>query len=248
MTVYLVGAGPGDPELLTVRAARLLSQADVVIHDRLVGDDILSLVRTDAICIDVGKVPGQPQKQHEINELLVANGRLYDTVVRLKGGDPFVFGRGGEEAQALAPAGIACELVPGITSAVAVPAIAGVPVTHRGVATSFTVVTGHRKAGEDDVNWRALAQTNGTIVILMGVSRRAEIAAELLAGGRSSDEPVAVISKGTQRGEYVAGTTLGQLGSVDIEPPSVIVVGPVAELDLFGRFCSEQKSSPVPAG
>lgn len=236
MTVFLVGAGPGDPDLLTVRAAKLLASADVVIYDRLVGPDILELIVDKALRIDVGKEPGGPQKQQEINELLIEYGRVHETVVRLKGGDPFVFGRGGEEAIELATAGIECELVPGITSAIAVPAVAGVPVTHRGMSTSFTVVTGHRMANEVDVNWHALGKTNGTIVILMGVSRRAEIAEQLLASGRPKSEPVAIIHRGTQEAQTVLATTLGSLGVAQVQPPSVIVIGPVAALDLFGTF------------
>jgi uroporphyrinogen III methyltransferase/synthase len=236
MTVYLVGAGPGDPELLTLRGAKLLTRADVVIYDRLVAAEILDLISEHAVRIDVGKVPGQPQKQDDINALLIEHGRLHDTVVRLKGGDPFVFGRGGEEALALAEAGVACEVVPGLSSSIAASAVAGVPVTHRGVATSFTVVTGHRMAGEADVDWDALGRVGGTIVVLMGVSRRAEIAERLLKSGRSFDEPVAVVHRGTQPQQTVLATTLEKLGKIDIEPPSVMIIGPVAGLNLFGCF------------
>jgi len=232
MTVYLVGAGPGDPELLTLRGARLLSSADVVVYDRLVSSEVLGFVPDSAIRIDVGKVPGQPQKQEEINQLLIEYGRVHPTVVRLKGGDPFVFGRGGEEVLALVDAGIPYEVVPGITSAIAAPAVAGIPVTHRGIATSFTVVTGHRMAGQDDVDWHALGRAGGTIVILMGVSRRAEIAEQLMASGRPFDEPVAIVHRGTQPEQSVTPTTLEKLASVEIEPPSVIVIGPVANLTL----------------
>jgi uroporphyrin-III C-methyltransferase len=230
MTVYLVGAGPGDPELLTLRGARLLGQADVVVYDRLVASEVLDFINETAIRIDVGKVTGQPQKQDEITQLLIDHARTHGTVVRLKGGDPFVFGRGGEEAIALAAAGITCEVVPGITSAIAAPAIAGIPVTHRGVSTSFTVVTGHRMAGEEDVNWDALGRVGGTIVILMGVSRRAEIAERLLASGRPFDEPVAIVHRATQPEQSVTSTTLENLGHIEIEPPCVIVIGPVAKL------------------
>jgi uroporphyrin-III C-methyltransferase len=232
MTVYLVGAGPGDPELMTLRGARLLAEADVVVYDRLVSPEVLEFIRGSAIRIDVGKEPGQPQKQDEINQLLIDNGRLFETVVRLKGGDPFVFGRGGEEVLALVEADISFEVVPGITSAIAAPAVAGIPVTHRGVATSFTVVTGHRMADQDDVDWHALGRVGGTIVILMGVSRRAEIAEKLLASGRSFDEPVAIVHRGTQPEQSVTVTTLEKLASVKIEPPSVIVIGLVAALGL----------------
>jgi uroporphyrin-III C-methyltransferase len=168
--------------------------------------------------------------------LLIQHGRAYDTVVRLKGGDPFVFGRGGEEAKALADAGVACTVVPGLSSSLAVPAIAGIPVTHRGIATSFTVVTGHRMTGEEDVDWDALGRAGGTIVILMGITRKAEIADRLLRSGRPFDEPVAIVHRGTQPQQSVFVTTLEKLGEIAVEPPSVIVVGAVAELNLFGLF------------
>jgi uroporphyrin-III C-methyltransferase len=236
MTVYLVGAGPGDPELLTIRGAKLLARADVVVYDRLVAAEILDLVNPTAVRFDVGKIPGQPQKQDEINALLIEHGATHETVVRLKGGDPFVFGRGGEEALALADAGIPCEVVPGLSSSVAAAAVAGIPVTHRGIATSFTVVTGHRMAGEVDVDWDALGRAGGTIVVLMGVTRKAEIAERLLRSGRPFDEPVAVIHRGTQPQQRVVATTLEKLGDTEIAPPSVIVIGPVAGLNLFGNF------------
>ncbi|NCY17515.1 MAG: uroporphyrinogen-III C-methyltransferase, partial [Actinobacteria bacterium] len=184
MTVHLVGAGPGDPELLTVRAARLIAAADVIVHDHLADPSILTLARPDAELIDVGKRPGRPTPQETINALLVHLGSQGLEVVRLKGGDPFVFGRGGEEAEALLTAELEFTVVPGITSAVSVPAAAGIPVTHRGVSAAFTVVTGHRETGGSrSVNWEALAQLGGTIVILMGVSERAAIAERLIGGG-----------------------------------------------------------------
>ena len=180
MTVYLVGAGPGDPGLLTLRAAEILGVADVVVHDRLADASLLELAPARARRIDVGKSPGGPVHQDEINALLVSEGRAGRTVVRLKGGDPFVFGRGGEEALALQEAQVPFEVVPGITSAIAVPAYAGVPVTHRGLSTSFTVVTGHsRHAVDRETNWEALATAGGTIVVLMGVAHRGAIAARL---------------------------------------------------------------------
>ena len=184
MTVYLVGGGPGDPDLLTVRAARLLATADVVVYDALVGHGVLDLAPSTAELIDVGKRPGRATPQELINTLLVQLGQEGKRVVRLKGGDPFVFGRGGEEALALKEHGVEFEIIPGITSSVAAPAAAGVPVTHRGMSAAFTVVTGHRRSGEHDVDWQSLAKVGGTIVILMGVTHRAAIAAELhqLAG------------------------------------------------------------------
>jgi len=233
MTVYLVGAGPGDPGLLTRRGAELLSRADVVVHDRLAEISLLELAPAGAERIDVGKSPGGPVAQEEINALLVERGLRGECVVRLKGGDPFVFGRGGEEAQALAAAGVPFEVVPGISAAVAVPAYAGIPVTHRALSTSFTVVTGHsRHAVDDDVDWDALARAADTIVVLMGVAHRAEIAARLQAGGLAATTPVAAIRWGTRPGQRTVRTTLGQLADVTLEPPVTIVIGEVAGLDL----------------
>ncbi len=231
-TVALVGAGPGDPDLLTVRAVRLLAAADVVVHDALVVDGVLALVPATAEVIDVGKRPGRPVPQELISTLLVELARSGRRVVRLKGGDPYVFGRGGEEAQALIEAGVPFEVVPGVTSALAAPAAAGVPVTHRAVSAAFTVVTGHRRAGESDVDWRALAKVGGTVVVLMGVAQRGLIAAELIAGGLDPATPVAAVRSATTREEVVARARLDELGDVDIEPPAVLVIGAVAGLDL----------------
>lgn len=232
MTVFLVGAGPGDPDLLTVRAARLLAAADVVVHDALVGDGVLALVPDGVERIDVGKRPGRPTPQESISALLVELGRQGLDVVRLKGGDPFVFGRGGEEADALLRAGVPFEVVPGITSAVAAPAAAGIPVTHRGVAAAVTVVTGHRRSGEPDVDWQSLAKVGGTIVVLMGVSERATIARELMAGGLSPDTPVAAVHAATTDREAVTRCPLGDLAELVVESPATIVIGPVAAFDL----------------
>jgi uroporphyrin-III C-methyltransferase len=235
MTVALVGAGPGDPGLMTLRGAALLGAAEVVLYDRLLDRALLDLVPDGAELIDVGKGPGQSGRQADINELLVTLGRSGRRVVRLKGGDPFVFGRGGEEAEALRNAGIDVEVVPGVTSAVAAPGAAGIPVTHRTVSTSFTVVTGH--AGDPDlpgVNWGALARTGGTLVILMGMGRRAEIVQELLAAGRPIDEPVAVVRWGTTAEQEVVRTTLAGLPDVGLAAPATIVIGPVAALDVTG--------------
>jgi uroporphyrin-III C-methyltransferase len=234
MTVYLVGAGPGDPDLLTVKAARLIASADVIVHDRLASEAICALARPDAEFVDVGKRPGLPPAQDLISTLLVHLGSQGLTVVRLKGGDPFVFGRGGEEAQALQAAGIAFEVVPGITSAVGVPAAAGIPVTHRGVSASFTVVTGHRETGgATGVAWEALAQVGGTIVVLMGVSERAVIARRLMDGGLAPDTPVAAVRWGTRPDQTVARTTLAELATTAIEAPATIVIGAVAGLELL---------------
>jgi uroporphyrinogen III methyltransferase/synthase len=233
VTVYLVGAGPGDPGLLTRRGAELLARADVVVHDRLSEITLLDLAPPTAERIDVGKSPGSPVPQEEINALLVERGRQGQEVVRLKGGDPFVFGRGGEEALALTEAGVAFEVVPGVSAAIAVPAYAGIPVTHRGLSTSFTVVTGHsRHAVDHDLDWDALARTAGTIVVLMGVAHRSHIAARLQAGGLPGDTPVAAIRWGTRPGQRTVRTTLAELAEVTLEPPVTIVIGKVAGLDL----------------
>ncbi|MGH9280360.1 MAG: uroporphyrinogen-III C-methyltransferase, partial [Acidimicrobiales bacterium] len=233
MTVYLVGAGPGDPGLLTVRAAEVLAAADVVVHDRLAEPSLLDLAPAGAERIDVGKSPGGPINQEAINDLLVARGRAGQHVVRLKGGDPFVFGRGGEEAAVLLAAGVPIEVVPGITSAVAVPAYAGIPVTHRGLSTSFTVVTGHsRHAADRDLDWEALARAGGTLVVLMGVAHKAELAAELIAAGMPGSTPVAAVRWGTRPAQQTVRTTLAALGDAVLEPPVTMVIGAVAALDL----------------
>lgn len=229
MTVYLVGAGPGDPELLTRRAARLLAAADVVIYDRLVATELLREARSDAILINVGKHPrdgSSSTDQATINELLISHGRVRDLVVRLKGGDPFLFGRGGEEYDALVAAGVECEIVPGVSSALAVPALAGVPVTHRGVSASVTIASGHEVGGGTD--WRILGSLTGTVVLLMAVAHRGEIAAQMIDGGRDPNTPVAIIESGTAPNERRQLTTLEYLGEAVVRAPAVIVVGGVA--------------------
>lgn len=234
--MYLVGGGPGDPGLLTVRALEVLQHADVVVYDRLSQESLLDLAPSDAECIDVGKAPGQARRsQEEINALLIERGKGGQAVVRLKGGDPFVFARGGEEAAALLAAGVDFEVVPGISSALAVPAYAGIPVTLRHSSTSVTIVTGHEDpvAGESGtVDWRAVAQVGGTIVILMGVARIGRIAAALMAGGRSPDTPAASIQWGTRPEQHTVRATLGTIANQDLGAPSVIVVGDVAACDL----------------
>jgi uroporphyrin-III C-methyltransferase len=230
--VHLVGAGPGDPELLTVRAARLLGEADVVVHDALVGDGVLACIPDGVELIDVGKRPGDSVHQDEISALLVDLARRGRRVVRLKGGDPFVFGRGGEEALALRDAGVPFEVVPGVTAAVAAPAAEGVPVTHRGVAPAFTVVTGHRRHGEPAIDWHSLAKVGGTIVVLMGVSQRGTIAAELIAGGLDPATPVAAVRRATTKAQSVTRCRLDELATAPISPPTVIVIGAVAAFDL----------------
>ena len=234
--ISLVGAGPGDPELLTVRGLRRLQVADVVVHDALVGTGVLALVRADAELIDVGKRPGAPVPQESINALLVQLGRSGRHIVRLKGGDPFVFGRGGEEALALAAAGLTFEVVPGVSSVIAAPAAAGIPVTHRGVSASFTVVTGHRQRGESPINWRALAQAGGTIIVLMGVAERGAIAGALIEGGLSAATPVAAIRHATSSEQHVIRCRLDKLAGAAVESPATIVIGAVAAFDLTGEF------------
>ncbi|MCL4869177.1 MAG: uroporphyrinogen-III C-methyltransferase [Anaerolineae bacterium] len=230
--VYIVGAGPGDPGLITVRGLNCLRQAEVIIHDRLIHPQLLEEAPAEAVLIDVGKTPGQRGvTQAEINNLLVQHGRGR-VVVRLKGGDPFVFGRGGEECQALAAANIRYEVVPGISSALAVPAYAGIPVTHRDFGQSFTVVTGHvRDTAYGQQGWAALP-TTGTLVILMGVSNLPYIAQALLDSGRPPDTPVAAIQNGTTAGQKIFTSTLADIGqqAAGVQSPATIVVGEVVSL------------------
>ncbi len=230
MTVHLVGAGPGDPDLLTVKAVRLLGRADVVVFDRLVDDRILTLAAPWAEMVDVGKRPGAPgDAQERINDILVDRGRRFECVVRLKGGDPFVFGRGGEEALELRAAGITVEEVPGITSAIAAPAAAGIPVTMRGVSSGFTVFTAHQDPNANRwLDWDALARTGTTLVILMGASRTALISDRLIAAGMDGATPVAVVRAATTTEQDVQRTTLADLPELDVVNPSTLVVGSVA--------------------
>ncbi len=230
MTVHLVGAGPGDPELITVKGLRLLASADVVVHDRLVARELVDQAPPSAERIDVGKRPGHPFPQEEINALLVDRGRRGLRVVRLKGGDPYVFGRGGEEVAALRAAGVAHEVVPGLSAAIAAPAAAGVPVTLRNEALSFTVVTGHEHPDSDAVDWDALGRTGGTLVILMGATRAGAIAERLRRAGLAADTPVAVVHAATLPGEHTTVATLGDLDRHELRPPCTIVVGSVARL------------------
>ena len=240
---YLVGAGPGDPGLITVRGMNLLRTADVVVADRLGTDRLLAECRDGAEIIDAGKAPGRVAlTQDQINAVLVEKVRAGWCVVRLKGGDPFVFGRGGEEVQALLREGLAVEVVPGITSAIGAPAYAGVPVTHRAVSTSFTVITGHEDPTKESeqTDWDALAKIPGTLVILMGMGRLAAICERLVAGGRPFDQPVAVVQWGTTERQRVVHGTLATIADdcarVGVGSPAVTVVGDVAGLpDLDWR-------------
>ncbi len=235
MTVWLVGAGPGDPGLLTLRGAEVLAAADVVVHDRLSAAALLDLAPAHAERVDVGKAPGHARlTQDGINALLVERGLAGQEVVRLKGGDPFVFARGSEEAAALAAAGVPYEIVPGITSAIAVPAYAGIPVTQRFSSTAFTVITGHEDPSADPgtIDWEAAARLGGTLVVLMGVGRWPRIAERLLAGGLPPDTPAAAVRWGTRPDQHTTRATLATLGDHPLESPSVIVVGRVAGTDL----------------
>ncbi|MEP4380145.1 MAG: siroheme synthase CysG [Alphaproteobacteria bacterium] len=233
--VDIVGAGPGDPELLTVKALRALQDADLVIHDRLIGDGILDLVRRDAERIYVGKARSNHSvPQDQINELLVAHARAGRRVVRLKGGDPFVFGRGGEELDRLRAAGVSAAVIPGITAATGCAASAGLPLTHRDHASAVTFVTGHGVDGEPDVDWAALSGLRHTLVVYMGVSRAGSLAANLIAHGRAPETPIAIIENGTRPDERVITGTLANVSSLvrtaQVGAPALIVIGEVAAL------------------
>jgi uroporphyrinogen III methyltransferase/synthase len=252
--VYLVGAGPGDPGLITVKGLELLRRADVVLYDRLISMALLDEVRKDAELIDVGKQPRQHQfDQSEINARLVNRAQSGKLVVRLKGGDPFVFGRGGEEALACYAAGVPFEIVPGVSSAIAVPAYAGVPVTHRLITSAFTVFSGHEdpSKGETSIDYTALAAAArlGTLVLLMGVGHLPQITAQLVASGISRDTPALCVEWGTTPQQRVVEGTLATLADLvaesGLQPPALTVIGEVvrlrsAGLDWFGQ--NQQKS------
>ena len=234
--VYLVGAGPGDPGLMTLRSLELIATADVIFYDRLIPPGALAGAREDAELVYVGKQPGVPSvPQEEIGERLIAAARAGKSVVRLKGGDPFVFGRGGEEGEALREAGVEFEVVPGITAGVAATAYAGIPVTHRDDASAVAFVTGHEDPAKDEsaLDWKALAAFPGTLVFYMGVKRLAENAAALIEAGRDADEPAAAIERGTWPGQRTVAATLGTIAEAvereGIGAPALIVVGPVAQ-------------------
>ena len=232
--VFLVGAGPGDPDLLTRKAERVIKDANVVLYDKLVDDRIVALVPHGTELLDVGKDPDRHKvPQHKINELLVRYARQGKTVVRLKGGDPFVFGRGGEEAEELMRHGVDVEIVPGISSAVAVPAYAGIPVTHRDYASSVTIITGHEAAG-NRLQWEVLAQLDGTLVVLMGVGTLAENVSNLVARGKDAQTPAAIIAQGTTPRQKVVVGTLSDIArkakEADLKAPAVLIIGDVVKL------------------
>ncbi len=235
--VALVGGGPGDPELVTVRGRRLLSRADVVVVDRLAPRELLDELPEHVILVDAAKIPyGRAAAQEAINRVLIEHARAGRFVVRLKGGDPYVFGRGFEELQACAEAGVPVTVVPGVTSAFSVPAAADVPVTHRGMAHEVVVVSGHVPPGDvrSLVDWEALGRMRGTVVLLMGVERLGAVADVLIAAGRPADTPVAVVQEGTLRTQRVVRSTLAGVAEAvreaGIRPPAVTVIGPVAGL------------------
>lgn len=246
--ISIVGAGPGDVDLLTIRAARLLAAADVVLHDRLVSPEILALASPDAELIDVGKVPGGSHTQDLMNELLVAVAASGRRVVRLKGGDPFVFGRGGEEVEALRQHGFGCVVVPGISSALSAPLAAGIPVTHRRVSRAVTIVTGHEMMASSPVDWRALAQLGSTLVVLMGVERRKAIAATLIDAGMSATTPVAVIANATTANQAIWTGRLDGLAAAAVASPAVIVIGAVAAMATGAVELSSAVASDRTAG
>jgi uroporphyrin-III C-methyltransferase/precorrin-2 dehydrogenase/sirohydrochlorin ferrochelatase len=232
--VALVGAGPGDPELITVKGRRLLAAADVVVADRLVPGMLLGELRPEVEFVDAAKIPyGPAAAQEEINRILVERALEGKFVVRLKGGDPFVFGRGGEEAIACAEAGVPVQVVPGVTSSIAAPALAGIPVTHRGVAHEFTVVSGHVPPDSPAslVDWPALGQLRGTVVVLMGLKNLPAIAARLIAEGRSPETPAAAVQEGSTAHQRALRSTLGAIAvdvaEAGIRPPAVVVIGEV---------------------
>lgn len=255
-SVYLVGAGPGDPGLITVRGMELLRRADVVIHDRLIGAPLLDAARPDAILIDAGKAPGAHRlTQDQINDAIVAHARYGHAVVRLKGGDPFVFGRGGEEALTLVAHGVPFRVVPGISAGLGGLAYAGIPLTHRGINHAVTFLTGHDSGGvvPDAIDWHSISKGSPVIVMYMAMKHWPVIRAKLLEGGRRDDEPVAFVCDATTGTQRVLETTLGNsvtdLEASGLQPPAIVVVGKAvamrAGLDWLGAL-QGRKLDPDP--
>jgi uroporphyrin-III C-methyltransferase len=255
--VHLVGAGPGDPDLLTVKALRLLQAADVVVHDRLTPEPILRLARPGARLIDVGKRKSRHTlPQDDINALLVALAREGLMVVRLKGGDPFVFGRGGEELEALREAGVETHVVPGVTAALAAAAGAGAPLTHRGLAQAVTFVTGHAaltaegEPGEPDLDWLVLSRPNHTVAVYMGLTTAALLGGQMIAAGRAASTPVLIVENASRADERRVLTTLGELqqATAGLDGPALLVIGEVAALaDVEPLIASDSSAERRPA-
>lgn len=248
-TVHLVGAGPGDPGLLTLRAAALLASADLVLHDQLVTPEVVSLVDLRAEVVPVGRRCGTVVVRHDaVVEHMVAAARAGRRVVRLKGGDPMVFGRGGEEAREVLGAGVPVEVVPGITSAVAGPAAAGIPVTHRGLARGFLAVTAHTFDGSEAMDWRAVARFPGTVVVLMGKRRWHDLTTRLIAAGRRPDEPAAAIAWATTPRQHVVTATLATIAAASddeaVGTPAILVLGDVVGLRAGAPGRTTVASSP----
>lgn len=248
--VYLIGAGPGEPDLITVRGANILKEANVIVYDRLANPELLSITADDSEHIYVGKKPGKPSvSQPQINRILVTKAKEGKVVARLKGGDPFIFGRGGEECEALRSEQISYEVVPGISSAIAAPAYAGIPLTHRKAARSFTVITGHTVKGfEEEDNWQHVTHAD-TLVILMGMRNLSIIAATLIRFGRHPDTPVAVVEKATYSSQRSVTATLATIAEevvkAGLSSPATIVVGELASLSNDLAWFVENQSSEV---
>ncbi|WP_338563132.1 uroporphyrinogen-III C-methyltransferase [Erwinia sp. E_sp_B04_7] len=233
--VWLVGAGPGDVDLLTVKALRLIEQAEVVVYDRLVSPEILALIPASALSIDVGKTPGfHGMKQSQINQLLVELAAAGQQVIRLKGGDPFIFGRGGEEMTAVQEAGLVCHIVPGITAATGCAAATGIPLTHRDLAQSVRFITGHGKDGKPQLDWESLKDARQTLVFYMGLTWCGALSEQLIAFGRDAETPVAIVERGTRADQRVTLTTLHQLAETVLrekpQSPALLIVGEVVRL------------------
>ncbi|GGB52682.1 uroporphyrinogen-III C-methyltransferase [Fictibacillus barbaricus] len=249
--VYLVGAGPGDPGLITVKGLRCIQEADVILYDRLVNKELLSYAKPDCDLIYCGKLPNYHfMKQETINSFLVKHAQKGKVVTRLKGGDPFVFGRGGEEAETLAKNRIAFEVVPGITSGIAAPAYAGIPVTHRNIASSFAVVTGHRKKGdEEELKWDSLAKGIDTLAIYMGVGNLPYICEQLTKHGKSMNTPVALVQWGSFENQRTVTGTLETIVEIvrleEIENPSMIIVGEVVRLRDELKWFEQLQEEPI---